>query len=140
MDITVYLPDELGSRAKEAELPFSGLLRAAVEEELARRAALTTLVAGGEPAEHELDLVDKDGNAYTGVIWGTFLAETKTGGVYYLPQPGTVMVVDEGGDYWTCDEDDKDEMNDMLAGHLDQADLIAVMSRLGLRARVEIDG
>lgn len=39
MDITVYLPDELGARAKSAKLPFSQLFRAAVERELAERNA-----------------------------------------------------------------------------------------------------
>ena len=39
MDITVYLPNELGERAKAAELKFSRLLREAVETELERRDA-----------------------------------------------------------------------------------------------------
>ena len=37
MDITVYLPDEVGKQAKAAKLPLSQLLRAAVLEELRRR-------------------------------------------------------------------------------------------------------
>jgi hypothetical protein len=37
MDITVYLPDELGRAAKEAELPLSQLLRDAVAAQLDRR-------------------------------------------------------------------------------------------------------
>jgi hypothetical protein len=36
MDIAVYLPDDLGQRAKQADLPFSRLLRAAVTAELDR--------------------------------------------------------------------------------------------------------
>lgn len=39
MDIGVYLPDDLGAQAKAAKLPFSRMLRAAVEEELKLRAA-----------------------------------------------------------------------------------------------------
>lgn len=37
VDITCYLPDELGAKAKEADLPFSRMLRAAVEAELEKR-------------------------------------------------------------------------------------------------------
>lgn len=35
MRITVYLPDDLGERARAAGINFSGVLRAAVEHELA---------------------------------------------------------------------------------------------------------
>ena len=48
MNLTVYLPDELGRRAKEAELPFSRLLRDAVSEELQRAAELERLNEGSE--------------------------------------------------------------------------------------------
>lgn len=39
MDIGVYLPDAIGAQAKAAKLPLSRMLRAAVEEELKKRAA-----------------------------------------------------------------------------------------------------
>ncbi len=34
MDINVYLPNELGAKAKEAGINFSGLLRNAVVDEM----------------------------------------------------------------------------------------------------------
>jgi len=40
MNITVYLPDDIGKQAKEAGLPFSRLLRKAVESELAKLAEI----------------------------------------------------------------------------------------------------
>jgi hypothetical protein len=40
MDITVYLPDELGERAKNEGLNFSRMLRAAVNSELEQRDAM----------------------------------------------------------------------------------------------------
>lgn len=43
MDITTYLPDAIGAQAKEAGLPFSRLLRSAVEAELARRVEVIRL-------------------------------------------------------------------------------------------------
>jgi len=45
MDIAVYLPDELGARAKQMKLPFSRMLRAAVEEEIRNRDRLRAAVA-----------------------------------------------------------------------------------------------
>lgn len=40
MNITVYLPDTLGAQAKDARLPLSRLLRAAVENELMKLARI----------------------------------------------------------------------------------------------------
>lgn len=45
MNLCVYLPNALGAKAKEAELPFSRLLRAAVERELAKMAELDRIAA-----------------------------------------------------------------------------------------------
>lgn len=42
MDITVYLPDDLGEAAKEAQLPLSRLLRSVVEAELSPQAEIET--------------------------------------------------------------------------------------------------
>jgi hypothetical protein len=47
MDITVYLPDELGKRAKAHNLGMSRMLRDAVELEKGRRAAAAAIMAGG---------------------------------------------------------------------------------------------
>jgi hypothetical protein len=44
MDITVYLPDELGQWAKDSELNLSQLLRAGVEAARQRRTAATVEV------------------------------------------------------------------------------------------------
>jgi hypothetical protein len=72
MNITVYLPDEVGERAKAAELPLSRLLRDAVISELDRRTAMTRTLVLSET--HELDLQDGEGRAYTGRITGAMLA------------------------------------------------------------------
>jgi hypothetical protein len=47
MDITVYLPDELGKWAKENDLGLSRMLREAVEDEKRRRGAVAKVTAGG---------------------------------------------------------------------------------------------
>jgi len=48
MDITIYLPDELGAWAKEQGLGLSRMLRDAVTEEKRRREAHAAAVAKGE--------------------------------------------------------------------------------------------
>jgi post-segregation antitoxin (ccd killing protein) len=65
VDITVYLPDEVGQRAKSAEprINLSHLLREAVEEELDRREAVSKTLEGAE--EITLDAVDDDWNSHT---------------------------------------------------------------------------
>jgi hypothetical protein len=45
VNVAVYLPDDLGAQAKAAKLPFSRMLRAAVEEELRSRATAAASVA-----------------------------------------------------------------------------------------------
>lgn len=47
VDITVYLPDELGKWAKESGLGLSRMLRDAVEDEKARREAYAKVAAEG---------------------------------------------------------------------------------------------
>src|SRR6266516_3105012 len=59
MDITIYLPDELGKWAKENDLGLSRMLRDAVEEEKRRREAEAALEAGR--ATHKLDVREPDG-------------------------------------------------------------------------------
>jgi hypothetical protein len=53
VDITVYLPDEIGKRAKDAGLPFSRLLRDAVTTQLDYRDTLTDATGGMTP--HKVD-------------------------------------------------------------------------------------
>lgn len=47
MRFTVYLPDDLGQRARAAKVPFSAIFRAAIEQELeAHEAEATELKPG----------------------------------------------------------------------------------------------
>jgi hypothetical protein len=56
VDITVYLPDELGARAKDAGLNLSGMLREAVTETLDRRDVLAA--ARDDMAEQLVETLD----------------------------------------------------------------------------------
>lgn len=93
MDITVYLPDEIGKKAKAAELNLSALLREAVTDELDRRERVAKL--GKDAEEHELQLENADGVPYTGVLTGTRLTEENRQGVtFFLTDDGRVIAYD----------------------------------------------
>lgn len=131
MDIATYLPDELGARAKDADLPFSRLLRAAVEVELARRAAIADLLSNGIE-EHEVELED-----VTGVIVGKLLGETDGGDAIYLTDDERLL--------WYSSRTEKVEPIDAenLAEWLqstprDTEAIADVMRQLGLRPRVRL--
>ncbi|HWX88339.1 MAG TPA: hypothetical protein VNX67_09195 [Solirubrobacteraceae bacterium] len=132
MDITVYLPDDIGKRAKAAdpELNLSRLLRDAVEEELARRERVAGMQEGAR--EYELDLETPDGNAYTGVLTGTLIAEDSRGVTLYLTTDERVMAYDhEGGT--VVETEDAEVWRDS-----DLDTYLAVCDALGQKARVEV--
>jgi hypothetical protein len=72
VDITVYLPDEIGEHAKQRKLNLSRLLRNAVITELERMDTVETTLQTSQ--EYQLDLEDEDGRAYTGRIVGKEIA------------------------------------------------------------------
>jgi len=72
VDVTCYLPDEIGARARAADLPFSRLLRDAVINELERREAMTETLK--DMRTYEIDLVDQEDREYTGRVTGSLIA------------------------------------------------------------------
>jgi len=98
MDINVYLPDELGKRAKDADIKFSALLREAVTDALDRQAAL----------EHARDgmteqTVDIDADEPVRLRFVGKHAYSGDGLDAYLIDDGRVLVVFER-DYQTFDD------------------------------------
>ena len=82
MDITVYLPDELGKWAKEHDLHLSRMLREAVEIEKRRCDASTALAA--ETTTHELAVSEPGSSSgtddYTARLHGVLIATQHLGG------------------------------------------------------------
>jgi hypothetical protein len=68
VDVTIYLPDEIGAWAKNQELPLSRMLREAVEDERRRRDAAARLAA--EAKTYMLDVREPDGDGSTEVYRG----------------------------------------------------------------------
>ena len=73
MDITVYLPDEIGKRAKKAGLNLSGLLRTAVTEELEMIEARAETL--NDPRTFDVGLEDEEGHFYIGRVTGALIAQ-----------------------------------------------------------------
>lgn len=92
MDIKVYLPDDLGKRAKKADIKFSALLRAAVEDELMHQETLANNAT--DMAKIILDLEDKEGRSYKGRFTGVLLAEDDDFAVYQK-EDDTLLVYDK---------------------------------------------
>ncbi len=79
MDITIYVPDELGKWAKEQDLGLSRMLREAVEDEKRCHEAEATLKA--EAKTYKLDVREPDGyggdDDVTVRFHGTLLASAR---------------------------------------------------------------
>jgi hypothetical protein len=132
VDLTVYLPDEIGVEAKEAELNFSRLLRAAVTEELQRRRKVEQSLKDAK--EFELAL-EKDGRAYKGRLTGARIASHESRDVdVYLTDDERVIVHDiKRGDYWEI-EDPGEELRNWL----DDESYFEAMGRLGQEPVVDL--
>jgi hypothetical protein len=95
MNVNVYLPDDLGEQAKQADLPFSRLLQEAVRDELERKAMVAKTL--DMPQTYELELEDSEGRAYTGRITGKEIGWSVDGDVIvYLTEDERVIVHDSG--------------------------------------------
>lgn len=95
MDITVYLPDDLGRRAKEADLPFSQLLRAAVQRKLSQREASSKRDDGMSPQELH---VENSQGAFKARFVGEELAHSSGRGG--RGREGAIWLHEDGRVFW----------------------------------------
>ena len=127
MKINVYLPDEIGDKAKEAGLNLSRLLRSAVEDELSKLEAHEELLR--EADEVELSLLDDDGRRYTGRFIGSLIAGGRNCAVYFSEHNELgrrILVHDLDKDSVFC-LDDPADLEDLLYPE----DYIETMHALG---------
>jgi hypothetical protein len=97
MNITIYLPDDLGRWAKEHGLGLSRMLRGAVEAKRERQQAVAGTLARAQTAD--LPIEDDDGNTCTARLHGTLIArrdgDVAPGVEVYLGQDKMIYVYDE---------------------------------------------
>jgi hypothetical protein len=111
MDITVYLPDEIGERAKAAGLKLSRLLRGAVVRELERRVAMEQSLE--EHQEFTITTEDADGKPYLGRITGRAIAVSGDVDVYLTTDQRVLVHNTSTLEHWEVD-DAKGELLDFL--------------------------
>lgn len=129
MDITIYLPDELGRWAKDAGLKLSQMLRVEVESERRRRAAVERGVE--KAAVVELRVEGKDGHSYTARLHGTPLHKEGGDVQAYLGENQRVYVYDDR-DNTLRTHDESMDMGVWLASYLKKEELyIEAMDTLG---------
>jgi hypothetical protein len=95
VDVTLYLPDELGGRAK-AEFErgeLSRLLQDAVRNELERRETVTKTL--NDVQTYEVAVEDAEGRTFLGRITGQLIAENDRAEIeVFLTQDERVLVYD----------------------------------------------
>lgn len=129
MKLTVYLPDEIGQQAKSANLNLSGLLRYAVEKELAQLEALAAL--GKDVREYEFELVDENDRDYVGVLTGTQIADDGEYSVYVKYEDASIWLYD--GENLTEVIDPAEEL-----AYMDKDEYRNALHTLGIKPEVEI--
>ena len=115
MDITIYLPDDIGERAKrEPGINLSRLLRDALTDEFARRDAVSDTLSETQNT-YEVDVEDENGRAYTGRITGHQVAQDDRNNLLvFLTQDEHVILYDTNRlQYWVL-EDRETEFRDAL--------------------------
>jgi hypothetical protein len=133
VDITVYLPDGLAKRAKDAGVNLSRMLRDALTDEFERQDAVETTLK--DPEDFELRISAERGY-YTGRIRGAKIAGSDRGDVeVFLTENENVVVYDTNKETYTVVEDPEDDLRNWL----DDEAYVEAMSALGLEATVDLD-
>ena len=136
MDITVYLPDEIGARAKEAGMNLSRTLRDAVESELEHMSAMKEITK--DPQEWLLNLVTPDGEPYEGRIMGSLLCENGRGDQVLVTEDERIILYNPHQARYDVlgEEDDIGEILENLCDTSEE--YVSVMSQLGFTATVDL--
>lgn len=127
-----YLPDDLSERAREADLNLSRLLRQAVEEQLERISAMTTI----QSDEYIVGIVGEDGDYFDGRITGELVYDLDGVYSYYLTNDGRLLGYDET--HQTITRDLLSEPGFTLADIGDPEARVAIGKRLGLRVIIDL--
>jgi hypothetical protein len=131
----VYLPDKLGDAAKEAGINLSGLLQAALYEEIDRMEALKTI-----NSEEHLVTFEIDGIAVQGRITGELITTDRHGDEWYLTDDGRLIVYESSHERVSDDllSDPSIDINDIINDMDDTEAMMLVATRLGITPVVDI--
>lgn len=141
MNITVYLPDELGHRAKEAELPFSRLLRDAVTEELQRVAELKHLEETNEAEfrTYSLKVSESDGDLWIARIQAKRIVATDGLDIFHTDKDDIVIYGCHSRAFQIYNAHDKEHISAFLKKIAPSDDeYVQVAKKLGLIRIVDL--
>lgn len=94
MDVTVYLPDAIGAKAKEEGINLSGTLRSAVEDELSRLETMRKSRDELGPAqEFKVKIISSD-KEFTGRVTG-WVIDRNSDWEVYLTADDRIIVYNE---------------------------------------------
>jgi len=124
VDITVYLPDELGERAKREGINLSRMLRDEITASFERTDAMASTLEGTTTYEREIE--DKNGYSYTGRITGKLIAEDNDTEVFLTDDERVIAYDCRKADYYEIADPESE-----LRGMRDEAYLEA-MRALGI--------
>ena len=137
VDITVYLPDEIGAQAKKAGMNFSRTLRDALESELEHMSAMKEITKDAQ--EWLLDLVTSDGEPYLGRVMGRLLYENGRGDEIFVTADKRIIFYNPDQERYDVLEDDEDAIGEVLGRVCDTHDeYISTMAQLGFTATVDL--
>lgn len=133
MDITIYLPDELGQRAKaDPNVNLSRMLRDALADHYQQEDAMAATIEGA--TEYKLTLEDDEGRTYTGRITATRIAQDGDIEVFLTGEENVVFYDGERLRYWVVQEPE-----DELRGVLNTEAYVDAMHALGQEVEVDLD-
>lgn len=141
MDFTLYLPEEIGQRAKDEQLKLSPMLRKAVIDELDRRDAVSKATTE-EPQIYDIEMKTREGKAYIARITGKFIyGDPEAFGIYLKSDNQFVLVTD--GEWEPLNEREVHErMRDYLdASHFEDDamnDYIDACATIGIKPVIDL--
>jgi hypothetical protein len=140
VDITVYLPDEIGERLKKEmkdnDLKPSRLFRDAIVEEFRRRDAMTEAL--GDSEVYEVLLQDENGLEYTGRITGKMIAGDQHVALYLTADRRVLAFYPDQMGYDRVDEPGQDLVQNLLRVGLDQDEFADACRALGVKPVIDL--
>jgi hypothetical protein len=139
MNFNVYLPDEIGQRAKSEDLKLSRMLRDAVTKELERRDAMNASL--DEVTTYEVDvLVPASGAVYVGRITGRQIAGAWDTRIYLTADKRVLAYDAEEKRYERIDDPPEDLPKKLLEwlGDLYPDEVTDACEALGVRPVIDL--
>ena len=136
MDITVYLPDDIGAQAKESGLNLSRMLRDAVMADFEHSRAMKELA--GDTEEILLYLETPDGETFEGCFTGRLLCENHRGDQVFVTDDERIIAYYPNQLKYYVLEKDQESLRETLKTFCEFDEYISAMTQLGYTATVDL--